>query len=447
MTNIEKWNFWLRELESPQVFIDFTAYWIVSSALQRRVWYGDYRFSPMFPNLYTVFVGPPGVGKSMAARLAGSKILKTFRLLDANKIRNGVEADKAFTDVISFSADNTTEQSLIQQLNKSTKSFDIPIVTTLENGTVVKSTNRVQQASMSMLLSEEMTSLFKQSNENISSFLNQCWDAQDYHYKTKTQGEDLIKNVCVTLLGCTTPDKMKKLVASGVLEGGFTARAIPLYCEEPRHKKFKYVFTKEQWNAFEEFKKHIENLTKVSGEVTFSPDAEEFFKSYYEAPKGIKSKMETERVNFDKRTDDYYGRKKTHIYKMAMLLHFMEHIDTMEIPLVTLKQAIDILHGVEADMHKALASAGNNPLFEYYRQVYDTILEYSQGKSGGITLTQLKLLYGENLDELKLQAVIKWLGETNKIHAKVVGTRMLYLPVEAVKIQTETSIATQIITK
>ncbi len=431
MTNLEKWNYYLRELESPKIFIDWTLYWTISSALQRRVFIGNYKHDPMFANIYNTFVADPGVGKSMPARKSGVQILKQFRFIDPIKQKSGIAIDKCWTDNISFSADNTTIQSLIDQLNKSTRACKIPLPN--EHGNVIEQTTF--HASMSILLSEEMSSLFKTHDDNVTPFLNQCWDANNYHYKTKTKGEDNIKNVCVAFLGCTTPDNMRKLMASGALQTGFTARTIPIYAEKPRHQCYEYSYTKEMEEALLDVRKHVKMLLEVRGEVTLSNEAREYLKLYYEGTQEIKDRkrngenvktpMEADRINYDKRTDDYYGRKKTHIYKVAMCLHFMETYQTNTIELPTLIKAINALKEVEVDMHKALASAGKNPLADFYKEVYECICE-----NKALTTIQIKIIFKEDLDGEKVDVVLKWLSETGKIEMKNIDSRMKWVKKE-----------------
>ena len=63
MTNIEKWRHFLKDLESPDIFIDWGFYSMLATALQRRVWLYPDTFT-LYPNLFTMLVGPPAAGKS-----------------------------------------------------------------------------------------------------------------------------------------------------------------------------------------------------------------------------------------------------------------------------------------------------------------------------------------------------------------------------------------------
>jgi len=55
-------------LESPVLFRKWTAIATIAAVLEQKVWITT--SSPMYPNLYTFLVAPPGGGKSRAIDLA-----------------------------------------------------------------------------------------------------------------------------------------------------------------------------------------------------------------------------------------------------------------------------------------------------------------------------------------------------------------------------------------
>ena len=67
MTNWDRWQLRLREVTSPQSFIDFGFVYLVSSYLQRRVW-TNADHQKLFPNVYIILVGDPGIGKGLVIK-------------------------------------------------------------------------------------------------------------------------------------------------------------------------------------------------------------------------------------------------------------------------------------------------------------------------------------------------------------------------------------------
>lgn len=359
MTNFEKWRYYCKDLESPQSFIDWSYYWTISSVLQRRVWIGDDGFQ-IFPNIFVCFVARPGIGKSLAARIGGNHILKNFYKED--KSRTDQNGKPMLIPQISFSADCTSPESLIQQLSESIRIYNGTKV--LANGSTVKFP--IPHNSMSLLLSEEMTTLFRANMQDIPTFLNQWWDAQNFDYKTKHNGSDIIKNICVCLLGCTTPENMKKLMLTGVLDQGFTARAIFIFDEKQRSKKLLYKFTPDQLQAFKEVREHIKKLNDVEGPLEFSPEAFEYFQEYYES-----GKLQNEICNNDYKLEHYRGRIKVHVIKLAALMHYSEEVESKVIQIHNVKNAITMLRSVEPNMHRALASGSKNIVYDVANEIVE----------------------------------------------------------------------------
>jgi len=225
------------------------------------------------------------------------------------------------------------------------------------------------------------------------------------------------------------------LMGSGVLQQGFTARAICLYSAESRHRKSRYEFTPEQEVEFLKVRTHIEALTKVSGEIKFTKEAEDYFDWYYEGDKDKttgksigKSPMQIGRKNFDKRTDHYFARKKAHIQKLSMVLHFADSLEVSYIELETLKKAIHILEcQVEPQMHHALASNSRNELYDLTKDVYEAIASSPVGLSS----IQLKIMFVQDLDmEKEFPNIIKYLGEIGKIEHRMINSKMMYCATE-----------------
>jgi len=401
MTNLEKWRFYLDDLESPDVFINWTLPWAVSSALQRRVYYGSLK-APIFPNIYVVFVADPGIGKSIAARIAGSHILKTFYTTKKEVLDPQTGAPMQIP-AISFSADCTTYESLIQQLGMAIRGYEQ--TRTTENGLRIKVP--ASHNSMCLLLSEELTTLFRTNMDDISGALNQWWDAQDFHYKIKHGPEDNIKNVCVSLLGCTTPDNVAKLMKLGVLDQGLTARAIFIYGDIQRKRTHRYNFTEEQVARFEEVRSHIKHLLTLEGEIDFTPEADAWFKDYYES-----GKLQGEICNKDRRLQHYSGRIKVHVVKLAIALHFMEnHTMGKAITLATVQQAVAMLRAVEPLMHKALASNAKNELFDSAMKM----MEYLRSNNSKASKIQLRLRFGDVLNMKQFDECLDYLKMTGQV--------------------------------
>lgn len=411
-TNLERWNYYLQDLESPQLFIDWTFYATVSAALQRRVCVGGLPHVPssgqIFPNLYVVFIGPPGIGKTIAGRTA----LNLFKQFD--KVQPGETTTKV-VQLIKRAADSITLEALLKYLGLNYTSMEIPPqFTDGIKGKIYTS------APVAFFASEELGTLIKEDTNDFVTYLCQGWDCQDFIRETKTQGTDFIKNSCVTLLGSATPEWVKHSMNSRLLGEGFAARVIFVFGDTKRKSVFQYRFTKEQQHELNIFAKHIEKLTQLYGEVTFTAEAMDFMKTWYESGNII--------LNKDRRLLYYYSRKKVQLMKLSMAIHFSEST-TMTVGIDSVQSALKMLAATEMDMHKALSGSGRNEL----AGIADLILNYIR-THGICTFRQLYLEFFNEGTQEELMSAISWLQDTQQLEGvEIVGARGYKIPSSSAK--------------
>ena len=100
MTMRDNWRLYLEDLESPNLYIDWGFYFLISSCLQRRLWTSQ-GINAIYPNLFMLLVGPPACGKSRLISMI-SDILQDKELLVMSK-------DKKHTaPLFPYAADSNT---------------------------------------------------------------------------------------------------------------------------------------------------------------------------------------------------------------------------------------------------------------------------------------------------------------------------------------------------
>src|SRR4051812_5468753 len=71
-TNLEKVLYYFQDYESPEHFLIWNYLYAVASCLGRKVFFQE--GEPIFPNIFVIPVGDPGIGKSMPAKRFASII-------------------------------------------------------------------------------------------------------------------------------------------------------------------------------------------------------------------------------------------------------------------------------------------------------------------------------------------------------------------------------------
>lgn len=415
-TNLERWRYFYKDIESPDLFIDYTFYCTVSSALQRRVCLDQVPHlaigRPLYPNLYVIFISPPGIGKSTAA-YGSVDLFKSFGGFDS--------LDNMDKRLIKVAPSSISIEQLYRYLNVHHTMMDIDQTRFKEPGPDGKIPKKYLSSPLAFFATEELGTLFRENTSDLVKFITEGYDCGDFHRETKTQGVDFVKNMCLMLLGCATPDWITEVSKNGLLKQGFAARTIFVWGDKKRHVKRKYTFDKDQLKELSEFKKHLVKLTKVYGALRETPEADEWFTKWYE------SGGETNRINKDRRLVDYYARKKVHMTKLGMVMHFADKTD-LEITIDDYQGALALLAKTEREMHMALlGTASDNPAYMVASKIEEKLMQeqHLSGHDGELWTPEGKLLmhvfeYCTN-GRSTFDDAMKYLQDTGRIKSQPSG--------------------------
>ena len=384
LSNYEKWRLYTDGLISPDNFIDFGWYFLISAALQRRVWTGP-DHQRLYPNIYVIPVAEPGIGKGLVIKQV-AELLKFHKLPDPKNnghIKTLTEVDRAAMEAVAeadykqaqgvnddydkkkskknksyekpllfpVAADATTYEALVKAVSQSIRRINFyspnPVSGNQELGVYTHS-------SISFCL-EEISSLIRRRTEDVIHFLIQAYDCGDYIYDTKTQGKDRIKKCCVSFFGGTTPGFLQSTFDDRLLTEGFSSRTFFIFASSNR-KSTLWIpdLTKEQKAAYVDIQLHLERLSHLYGRVNVNQEALIELEKWWSESQGKK-------VNTSPKLLPYYSRKNIHFQKLAIAMHFGESTE-MEIPLSTYQRAIGVLEKEEKNMHLSLGIDRSNPL-------------------------------------------------------------------------------------
>lgn len=407
---------------SPDSYVDFGFYYLIASSLQRRVWAGP-EHAPIYGNIYVILTGEPGVGKGLVIKQVAN-FLKHHKLPDprekyanakpvtdidpstqkaifeaektdynnAMKVTNP-EADKDDSKakfhekplLYPVAADATTYEALVRTMSRSIR---FKSVEQHDPKTDKKVIRPYAHSSLCFCL-EEISSLFRKRTEDLVHFLIQAYDCGDYEYDTKTQGKDRIKQCCLNFFGGTTPGFMQASFNDSLISEGFSSRTFFIFEAKNRERPFwPPPLSKEQEQNRNNILAHIGKLANLYGPVTFTPEADERLKHWWE----VETNYGNKRPNVNLKLAPYYGRKKVHLVKMAMAHHFGDSTDMM-IGLKSVEYVMNVLAFEEKKMHYCLGLDNANPLARCAVNVQKLIA--SNGKE--FTFSELKAEFWNSL--------------------------------------------------
>ncbi len=343
MTNKDRWNLITSKLPSPQSYIDFGFYYLISLALQRRVWFYEGRDS-LYCNLYIVLVGPPAVGKGIILK-AIAQLARHHKTMNHGLVKTSIGEE--LPNLFPVSGDSITFEKLMDSIAASYR--HIP--------TGNPKVPNYGHCSYAFLL-EELSSLFKTKTEDVAKFLLNGFDCDQYDYETKHQGVQRLRKLCINFIAGTQLDFLKEAHEKKIFGQGFSSRCIWLFENSPRFETFHIArdLTDPLIIAAEE--KLLEWLKKLStlyGQLTYKPEVYDWLENW------LHTTHIPRRDKASPRMLDYLGRKKVMIVKLAAAIHFADSLE-MEIPFECFHSALKMLDAIEPKMEAGLNLSGRNPL-------------------------------------------------------------------------------------
>jgi hypothetical protein len=336
-----------RHAEAPPKLYFWVGIATIAGALRRRIWI-DQAYFKWYPNIYLLLVAPPGVvAKSTTADL-------------------GVDLLRAVPGV-QFGPDVVTWQALFDAFRD------------VHEG-VTYAGEVLEMSALTISASEFGNFLRPDDREMVDQLVN-IWDGKPVKKRTRMDGEQIIQNPCLNLIGCTTPSWIAGNFPEYLIGGGLTSRMVFVYAET----KFQYVaypFQKVPKNhglKRDALVRDLERISLLLGEVTLSSDALEWGNEWYENFHKVESKKIDETL-----LGGYINRKQVLAHKVAMCI-VASRGDRLIIEKEDLERSVALLTELERDMPKVYSRIGMSPEAVAGDQVL-SFLKREGGKVPFITL-------------------------------------------------------------
>lgn len=340
MSWLEDYMEYTEDTESSMLFNKWVGISTIASALRKKVWLEVGRLK-VFPNLYIVLVAEPGIAR------------KSQAITYASSIISGVSD-------IKVAADSTTAQSLFQELEESTTYDRLP------DGTPVR------HASLSVISKEFESFLGSASQNKMIVTLTDLFDAgeEPWKHRTKSYGAVTIPSVFLNILGATTPQSLLTCLSSLAVGGGLTSRILFVYSD----KKHKKVAIPEMTPRLVQLKAELmlglERISSITGDFSYTPDALEYWKEWYEGYE----ELSKERLQPRKEFDGWYSRKPLMLQKIALILA-ASRLGQRTVNIADIQNAEIHLVDVETGMGKVLPEQTADVNVMYYSGVILGYLE------------------------------------------------------------------------
>ena len=398
MSPKEAWSVYTADLPSPQSYLDMGFYTLITSALERRIWYYD--CNRLYVNLFAILVGRPALGKGLVLTTV-ARLLKTPKATEKQraqiKLPGGRKED---ANRFAVGADCATFQQILIECAEATMGMNVP------DPKDPTKTKPYRHMSLAFVL-EELSSLFNRHRDDVVKFLLRAYDANEYEYKTKHDVPVILRQLCMNLLAGTQMGFLQEAHQYGIFDQGFSSRVIWVFETDRRFTKFHIEGSdlSIKQKAETVLLDHIKQLSNLYGQLTYSQEVYDYLENWYISDNADKE------VTSGPRMEGYYGRKKVHVLKVAAAIHFSHSYD-LEITLDEVKEALAFLGELEPRMSAGLNVIGRNKLAPYGREIMEMI---AKSKDKGMDFRVIVGAMSSNLTKDEIETALEELSILSKV--------------------------------
>ena len=320
--------------EAPEDFHVWVGLTIIGASLRRSVWW-DNVYYKLYPNLYTVLVSPPGVGKKTTA------------------INIGVDILKSACPEVKIIAEKATPEGLAHRLSR-------PIESLKDAGGL-----KIEVRSEALLVAPELTTFLgrEQYNEGLIVCLTRLYDcANELEVTTISRKVEKLRNVFAAFLGATTPSELGKAIPASASGGGLMSRLNIIQKDgSPRSVPFAVPID----STYRELLvNRLQALSKVSGPIPMTGEGKIWYEDYYKRVKLTLENNPNSQFNIERQPD--------HVVKVAMILAASEE-GPLELNADNLERSLMILEEVRKGVGDVIKLVDSNEHGEQCQYVISAI--------------------------------------------------------------------------
>lgn len=332
--------------ESPDMFTTWAGFTTLSAAVGRKVWlpFGE---EAKYPNIYVMFVGDAGNGKS-------------YTMAKAKRLLGEVG--------LPYSGSLETPPGMWRYMSGNPKA-DPPIPAPENVKRTVRWPDGVLRDVHSMtIVANEFINFISLDQQGWVSGLNDISDSDHYHYRTKNMGEDSLLGPYIVLIGALTTEVSTDLQKARIISTGLARRTLFQYgqrafnnpCPTP-------TFTPEQKAARASCVEHLMRLNSnsVCGAFDWPDDVNEWWGAWYRPHLAA---VPTRNPSIR----SWYATKADQVLKLAMLTSLSEGTD-LKLRVPHFELAIHYLSRLEEDLPKIFGGVGRNELAGVAIKMYEFV--------------------------------------------------------------------------
>lgn len=375
-------------LPSPEIFRKWAAIAAVSGALERKVWIKSMNLE-LYPHLYTILVGPPGVGKSVII----SRVEELWRSLVGAHV-----APKSMTAA-----------SLIDSLADAKRTKTVITVNSLH-----------LDFNCLLAVVGELSVFLPTWDSAFMGNLTGIWDAD--HYEERRRGHDLhivIKRPQLNILGGTTPSYLNGTIPEGAWDQGFLSRTFLVYSGE---NTIVDIFAENKHDAelFNRLKSDLRDIFDMAGQVGFETEAKEAFRAWHLAG-GPPQPQHPKLMH-------YLARRSLHLLKLCMVASASESSNRM-ISLAHYQTALGWLLFMEAQLDDIFKAFGARSDGQHIEEAWHFLYKIYMARQEPVPEHRLFGYLSERVPSYAVVKIVELMERSGQIEKQLTKTGLIgYVP-------------------
>lgn len=261
-------------LEAPAIFRRWTAITTIASVLEQKVWVRTSR--PLFPNIYVLIVGHPGVGKTRTIREGRRLVhdLPDFHLAPVS----------------------LTFASLVDSLTQAKRML-------------VRLPDDPLEYNSMFICADELGAFIHKYDDEMIAGLSAFYDPDPYSQNRRTREIVIkIKSPQLNILAGSTPSNLMKFMPEGAWDQGFTSRLIMIFSDE---RIIGDDFAAKGQVNLADLEYDLRTINSLCGEFEVTND-------YRECVNNWRALGEPPTPNHPKLIH-YVTRRRAHLYKLSII--------------------------------------------------------------------------------------------------------------------------------
>jgi len=377
-----------RGREVASIYGVWAALFLISSIVQRDAWFtppnGDPWLDKELLNLYVLFIGPAGCGKTSAVNVVQKIMAGVMREMQEED--DGVMKRK---DAMMIS-NMATPEGFLSALYGHTRGEEKgrrQIVTTDRDG----QPRLIKSIANGIALVSEFGSLLSKANYQMgmSTTLLDLYDCPaSYKWITVKRGNLYIPEVYFNMLGATTADSISSNVNPTVIEDGFMSRTVMAYVPNfPRERSFRFQTD----CSMSDLARRLKWIAKTQvGNYHLSKEAHEYYEQWYST---FMRKM-----NKDPTKAGYMIRNRTLALKVAVLLKMSDYKPGHTVYIEHLKAAFHVVESTYKEVSDLIDYFSNARIGAVKKAITSMVMTRQAGVTRRQLATKLTRYTAENVD-------------------------------------------------